>query len=118
MTSTFGGLLRQAGEMEEAVSVLCDTFERARRVVPEDWPTWTAGHLLAVALAEQGRVHDAVGVGREVVAARRRLLGPDDPRSLKTAAILGETLRLDGQLEDAISLLSDTFERAKRVAGR
>ncbi|HSH61360.1 MAG TPA: tetratricopeptide repeat protein [Acidimicrobiales bacterium] len=109
--------MKSAGRLEEAVSVLSDTFERAKKVAPHrNWPTWRCAHELALALADQGRVHDAVEVGREALAACHRLLGPDNVGSLMTASNLGADLRSAGQLDEALSLLSDTFEPAKRVA--
>ena len=111
-----GQYLRSAGHLEESLSLLADTFERAKRRLPdEDWPTWRTGHELALAFAEHGRVDDAIEVGREVLAARRRLHGPDHDCSLRAAANLGAYLRRAGRLDEATRVLQRTFEQGKRV---
>ena len=93
---------------------MSDAFERAKKVIPaDDWPTWWTGARLAAALAQQGRIDDAVEISREVVAARRRLHGPDHATTLEAAADLGVLLRSAGRLEEGIAVLLDTFERAK-----
>lgn len=112
-----GAGMRKAGRLDEAVSVLSETFERAKTVAPDDdWPTWIAGCELAVAFAQHGRLDGAVQVAREVLAAYQRLLGPDSVESLATASHLGRFLREAGRVDEAIDLLADTFERAKRQA--
>ncbi|HEV2810351.1 MAG TPA: tetratricopeptide repeat protein [Acidimicrobiales bacterium] len=109
--------MTSVGKLEDAVSLLSDTFERAKRVLPHtDEPTWRAGDQLAWALAQQGRTHDAVQVGREVLAAQVRLHGPDHDLSLGAASRFGHYLRSAGQLEEAISVLGDSFERSRQRA--
>lgn len=111
---TLGRCLREAGELEESAVLLADTFERAKQAAgEEDWPTWSAGEELLVTLVTEGRANDAVRVGTELLAARRRLMGCDHEYTLATAEWVGETLRLAGRLDDAIELLTDTFERGK-----
>jgi tetratricopeptide (TPR) repeat protein len=111
-----GSDMASVGQLEDAVCLLGDTFERAKRVAPEhDSPTWQAGYLLACALAEQGRVDEAIPIGREVLAGWRAVHGPNHERSLGAAGMLGELLRRVGQVEEGTSLLSDAFERGKKV---
>jgi tetratricopeptide (TPR) repeat protein len=110
-------VMTSVGKLEDAVSLLSDTFERAKRVLPHtDEPTWRAGDQLAWALAQQGRTHDAVRVGREVLAAQVRLHGPDHDLSLDAASRFGHYLRSAGQLEEAISVLGDAFKQSKQRA--
>jgi hypothetical protein len=40
----------------------------------------------------QGRVEQAEGINRDVLAIRRRVLGPEHPQTLRTRANLGRTL--------------------------
>ena len=90
-----------AGHLEDAVCLLDDTFERAKRVAPDqDWPTWQAGDGLVRALAEQGRVDEAVLIGREVLAGWRAVHGTDHERSLEVSGMLGELLRRAGHVEE------------------
>ncbi|HEV2758623.1 MAG TPA: tetratricopeptide repeat protein [Acidimicrobiales bacterium] len=114
--TALGREMLSAGKLEEAVALLSDTFERAKRIAPErEWPTWQAGYGLVCALAKQGRVDEAVPIAREVLGGCRTLHGPDHEGSLKAAASLGEFLRAAGRVEEATSLLSDAFQRAKTL---
>ncbi|HEV2809016.1 MAG TPA: tetratricopeptide repeat protein [Acidimicrobiales bacterium] len=114
---TLAAEMTSVGRLEDAVSLLSDTFERAKRVLPHtDEPTWRAGDQLAWALAQQGRIHDAVQVGREVLDAQIRLHGPEHDLSIDAASRFGHYLRSAGQLHEAISVLGDTFEQSKQRA--
>lgn len=43
--------------------------------------------------------------------------GPDDPRTLRASAQWGESIKEGGDLNEALSLFEDLFERAERVLG-
>lgn len=109
--------LVKAGRLDDAVSVLSDTFERARGVAPDDdWPTWQSGEYLAGALACDGRGEQATAVARQVLARVEHVHGPDHVRTLRCACTAGEVLLKVDRLDEAIDLLADTFGRGKRHA--
>lgn len=115
--SNLGSTLRSLGRYDEAIDFLADTFARGVRSAPdEEWPTWRAGHELAVTLAEAGRPAEAVPIEEQVLRARRRLLGPDSLDTLGSGCYLGMFLQLSGRLDEAVECLAETFERAKRAA--
>jgi len=108
---------RKVHRLDEAIELLSDTFERGKQHAPtEDHPTWLSGHLLAFTHSEAGHLEEAVELGREVLAARRRLHGPDHVFTLMTASCLGANLRDTQQMSEAIALLTDTFRRGQRNA--
>ncbi|HVL03769.1 MAG TPA: tetratricopeptide repeat protein, partial [Acidimicrobiales bacterium] len=103
--------------MDEAIELLTDTFERGKKHAPtEDHPTWLSGHLLAFTHTEAGHLEEAVVLGREVLAARRGLHGPDHVFTLMTACCLGANLRDTQHMSEAIALLTDALRRGQRNA--
>jgi Tetratricopeptide repeat len=79
--------------------------------------TLTAGSQLAMALANDGQVAEAVSWARWVLAGRARVLGADDPESSSARVALARALLASGQLEEAISLLETAAAAWERTSG-
>ncbi|NUP04064.1 MAG: toll/interleukin-1 receptor domain-containing protein, partial [Nonomuraea sp.] len=73
---------------------------------------------LAVDLAALGRVQEAVDLGEETLARRRRILGEDDLDTLHTASNLAIDLAALGRTGEADALREDTLARQRRLFGQ
>jgi tetratricopeptide (TPR) repeat protein len=74
-------------------------------------------HEEAVALYGAGRFAEAIPLEEKALAARRRLLGDDDPRTIVSLSSLGGLLNSTGRLDEALPLLREAVERSRRVLG-
>lgn len=66
-------------------------------------------------MAKVGRTEEGVGVAGEVLADARPGLGPDNLTTLVMACCLATCLRPDGRVDEAIELLTDTLQRARKA---
>ncbi|MCE9635305.1 MAG: serine/threonine-protein kinase [Planctomycetes bacterium] len=94
--SNLAHALTCARRNEEAITILRDTLERARRVVgPDHEVTQLSCNNLALAIKEVDRTSDeAVALLRECLASRRRTLGEKHPLVARTLSNLGSILAL------------------------
>lgn len=79
--------------------------------------TLTAIGSLAVLLHARGRLAEAEPLYREVLDARRRILGNDHPRTLGSINNLGMVLHSLGRRDEAERLLREGLERSRRALG-
>ncbi|HSH61361.1 MAG TPA: tetratricopeptide repeat protein [Acidimicrobiales bacterium] len=114
-TSNLGLHLQEVGDLDEAIDLLADTFERCKRQAPSIPITWRTGRRLSLAVAKAGRTNQGVVVAGEVLADGRRVLGSDNLTTLEMACCLATCLRLDGRVDEAMELLADTVERAGKA---
>ena len=75
----------------------------------EDDDRLLAQTTLANAHMQAGRVAEAVGLNRDILAVRRRVDGPDHQQTLLVAGNLGTTLLHQGKHSEAEVLLRDTL---------
>ena len=82
-----------------------------------------AGPLLTLrgkyerALAESGRVAEAITAFEQLLADQRRVLGPDDPNTLTTRSNLASWLGESGQVAEAITACEQLLADRTRVQG-
>jgi non-specific serine/threonine protein kinase/serine/threonine-protein kinase len=68
-------------------------------------------------LLKEGHVHDAEKLQRETLDARRRVLGPGNPLTLRTQSFLAEILIREGHYAEAEKLARQAFEVQVRSRG-
>jgi tetratricopeptide (TPR) repeat protein len=78
---------------------------------------WDLRDLQGSALARVGRYLDAVGLYRELLADRTRVLGPDAPDTLTTRNNLASLLGRSGQVEAAVAQFGELLADRTRVLG-
>ena len=62
---------------------------------------------LAITLRERGELAEAEAMGREVLAARREVLGARHPDTLTTMSNLASTLRARGKHDEAEAMFRE-----------
>ncbi|MBL8860824.1 MAG: serine/threonine protein kinase [Planctomycetes bacterium] len=95
-------------------------FERALELQransgAESEPALLAAAAMASTWAKLGRVTEAIGIHREVVAGFERLHGPEHPATLAARVDLAVELSNDGQYEEAQALCDSTLSILERV---
>jgi len=75
-------------------------------------------HVLGQAYTGLGHADKAIPVLEEVVAGRRRLLGPTAPRTTESMIRLGDALRTAGRLEEARPLVEEAAASDEARHGR
>lgn len=100
-----GGLAEDTGEK------LGTTLMRLRSLALD------ARYTLAAAYADAGRVAEAVQLLEQTLAGRERLLGPDDPDTMRTRNDLAGAYRAAGRVADAIPLVERTLAASERLLG-
>jgi eukaryotic-like serine/threonine-protein kinase len=76
-----------------------------------------AGHDLAWALLQQGRVSEAEALERKLMDTQRRVLGADHPDTLATISELAFTLCQERNCAEGVKLNSEVLEKQKRILG-
>ncbi len=89
----------------------------SERLGAEHPSAWTSQHNHAVGLLERGDLLGAEALLRHVYEQRRSHLGRDHHLTLLTAQLLGEALRLQGKLGEALPLHEQVVSRARAVLG-
>ncbi|QDU65108.1 serine/threonine-protein kinase [Engelhardtia mirabilis] len=120
-------LLQQAslvylqGRLTDALDLNATARERAVAILPADDPLLldiTA--QAAIVLDVMGRNDEAVAAQREILAAKRRAVGADEPETILAQFNLA-TILDNGTPEgaaEAATLIEDGLERAERILGR
>ena len=73
--------------------------------------------LLAVAYEDAGWVADAIQLFEQILAGHERLLGPDDPDTMRSRNDLARTYRKAGRTADAVPLVEQTLVARERLFG-
>ena len=73
--------------------------------------------FLAVSLGEAGYRDEAVTILRVLLPDRRRLLGAEDPDTLRTGHMLARNLGAVGEIAEAMALLREVIDVRQRVLG-
>jgi tetratricopeptide (TPR) repeat protein len=92
-------------------------WSTAQRLPEEDEERLGAGGILASALDAHGKHAEAVTLYREVLVARRRVMGPEHPDTLLTANNLAIALDYQGKHAEAVTLLREVLVARRRVLG-
>ena len=77
----------------------------------------SGGERIAALCSDQGKHADAERIGREVLAARRRVLGEEHPDTLISASDLAMSLSLQAKYAEAEAMLEAALEARRRVLG-
>jgi eukaryotic-like serine/threonine-protein kinase len=81
---------------EDALEVARESYSTGMRMEPEHPLTVQSGADMAGCLEELGRISEAIGVQRDVLAARLRIYGPDHRRTSFAAENLARMLLANG----------------------
>jgi tetratricopeptide (TPR) repeat protein len=68
-------------------------------------------------LEEEGHLPEAENLYTDVIAAQRRVLGPEHPQTLRAMTMLGLTLAKEGRYSEADKLQTQVIEIKARVLG-
>jgi tetratricopeptide (TPR) repeat protein len=88
-----------------------------QRLPKDDHQKLSAADNLSAVLISRGRHAEAVTLSREVLAAWRRILGPEHPNTLKTACKLARALAGQGKKAHAEAMYRETLVVQRRVLG-
>jgi eukaryotic-like serine/threonine-protein kinase len=106
----------RVGQYDDAIRLLEHVLTtRGRPDVPE-YLHLDAAASLAEAYSRLGRLPEAIKQLGEALAGRRRLLGPDAPRTLKTMQELANTYSRLGRHAEAIMLHEEALAIHRRVS--
>ncbi len=106
-------LLRESGRLEEAEPLYQENLTLWRTLYGEDHPNtaMTAAELGGL-YADDSRPELAEPLLRDAVSRLERMLGIDNSLHVDSLCRLAMVLRRQGRLDEGISLLQDTYERA------
>jgi len=105
-------LLDNTGELAEDTGEKLGTTLMQLRSLALD-----ARNSLAAAYQDAGRVAEAIQLFEQTLAGRERLLGPDDPDTMRTQDHLVRAYRAAGRVADAIPLVERTLAARVRLFG-
>jgi serine/threonine protein kinase/Tfp pilus assembly protein PilF len=115
---TLGMTYYYLGQFAAANPQLERAYAIRRQVLgPDHLDTLTSLLNLARERWKQGRVKEAITMGREAVERRRRVLGPEHEDTLWAQLNLGLFLEEDGQFDEAESVLRPAIESCKATLG-
>ncbi|HNO77469.1 MAG TPA: serine/threonine-protein kinase [Phycisphaerae bacterium] len=110
--------LNEVGEREEAGELLADMLAlHAARYGEEDSASLSLKQVLIWIELGRGNEEEVVRLGEEIIAARRRLDGPDHPRTLTALSEVGQVLSNIGRVNESLSLIREAYESSERVLG-
>ena len=86
-----------------------------RELGGEDVQTLSARHELALIRMDQGQFDEADAIARDVLARRRRVLGPERSATLMTLTLVARTAKLRGEADEAMQLLEELIAIRERT---
>ncbi|MER7534913.1 FxSxx-COOH system tetratricopeptide repeat protein [Streptomyces sp. NPDC097704] len=112
-------VLRATNRFREAQQVSLLALRELQTVTPHDELTeLTARGAVANGLRQQGVLHEAYRIHREVLDRTNRLVGADDPRTLAARHDIGVTLRALGDYREAYDHDRVTLAWREELYGR
>ncbi len=112
-----GVAYRHQGKYDEAATVFEAVVEARRPLGPDHLDTLTSQNSLALTYDAQGLFAQSQPLLIEVLEARRRRLGADNPLVAATMNNLADSYRRQGKLEQATPLFRQVLEVRRRVLG-
>ena len=109
-------LVARHGQADEAVELL----QAGRTQIGDDpiSPIYLSlSHNLGNRLLGLGRTAEARPILTEVLAGRRKILGPSNRRTLLTQATLAELEEAEGNMDEARRLIGQTLDQAIKALG-
>ncbi|MCA9286139.1 MAG: tetratricopeptide repeat protein, partial [Phycisphaerales bacterium] len=108
----------QHGDQARAVGAFTETQSLLARMLSPDHPhVLVVRSNLAVGLEAVGRFDEAEAMHREILAARRRVLGDESGEVAGSLLNVGHCLVHEGRYEDAIPYLEESVRIARLVYG-
>jgi hypothetical protein len=89
----------------------------ARTLMQLRFLSLNARNSLAAAYEDAGRIAEAIRLFEQTLAGRERLLGPDDPDTMRSRTDLARAYRDAGRLADAVPLVEQTLAARERLFG-
>ena len=117
MAKTLSFLLRQIGQVAEAIPLSENALEVSRRIDVEAEELIDSLCDLADARGYQSRFREARDLGGEATELARSLFGADDPVTLRATHTWGVALRLCGQFTDALQLDQENARQRELLFG-
>jgi tetratricopeptide (TPR) repeat protein len=116
---TLGDAFGESGQDLEAFRQFQRAADLRRDVLGEEHPdTLASQHELVYWLSYVGRLEEAIALGRKILEARRRRLGPDNADTLFSQARLALVMQKEPeQLDQADHIATDAYQRALRALG-
>ena len=113
-----GTVYWQQGDQELAVLTFEETFQLLARLLPADHPhLLSVRSNLAIGFEAMGRFEDAQSIHRELLDARRRILGEDAAPVAASLLNVGHCLAHAGRFDEAIPVLQESVALATRLFG-
>ncbi len=107
-----------AGQFDPALKWGRAGWEGFKALLGEDHPdTLRAQQTLAGAMRESGDLAGARALEDDVLARRRRVLGPDDAETIRSISSSGNQAWTERRVEDAVALFKEAYEGRARVHG-
>ncbi len=111
-------LLRQRGDDKNALAVAEKAFLEVQKTLADDHPdVLDATETYTALLDADGRDREALPLVERVAQVREANLGRDDPRALRSLALLADVLANVDQQARARELANDVLERRLKVLG-
>jgi DNA-binding MarR family transcriptional regulator/tetratricopeptide (TPR) repeat protein len=111
--------LADSGRGAEGISIL-EPIVHAREPAP--WLSTEAGldtrGALVMAYVTTGRLAEALEDSETLIGLERRILGPDDPRTLGTMYSIGMLQYLGGMVDQGTALVTEALAIARQTLGR
>ncbi|MER5795281.1 FxSxx-COOH system tetratricopeptide repeat protein [Streptomyces sp. NPDC001980] len=117
MTKSLSFLLRQVGQVPEAITLSEKALEVSRRTEVEPEELIDSLSDLADAHGYQSRFQEANELGQEATELARSLFGPDDPITLRATHAWGVALRLCGRFTEALRLDQENVRQRELLFG-
>jgi tetratricopeptide (TPR) repeat protein len=111
------GTCKQRFTTAMRLGLACAWWSTAQQLPEEDEQRLRAAGNLAIALDAQGKHTEAEILYREVLAVRRRVQGPEHPRTLAMAMNLAASLDDQGKYVEAETMYRDMLVVQRRVLG-
>ena len=116
--NSLAGSYRDAGRLEEAISLYEQVFSGRSRVLgPDDRSTLTARDELAATYWEAGRIDEAITLKKQILADAMRIMGPDSSGASAARLNLAATYRAAGRLDEAITLYQENLDDVTHIMG-
>lgn len=115
---SYACFLNEIGRHQQSEAIYAQTLPLLMRTVGADHPeVMRTEHNIAFALEMQGKLSAAEARFRAVVEKRRRVLGPCDPETVVSEAMLAMCLRGQGRSPEALVLCQETLGRLIEAEG-
>ncbi len=111
-------ILGDEGNWTESEAIAREVLAMRRELLGPEHP-WVASALtdLAWAVGAGTNLVEAETLEREALAMRQRLLGADHPDVAKSLYLLGDRMRQQGELSQALPILSAARSIQRKVLG-